>query len=490
MITEIYINNCFTAVLNKNTKIRRDKTLYRDILDSLRSYKKQEEIPINIQNKFNCLIKVCEMSLEDKTIENILDSISFSEKYKNLVDFLQLKKEEEIHDTTLLDNIKQIRLRKKVTGLFSNHNRLGDFLNTIKEGSFDSLDDLVLDYEKIIRELYTNMMDSNRAISIQATSSLDLVKDDFEHVVNTIIKKYEKSNTTSSGFTLLDTEILNGGFEPSRLYIFGGSSGAGKSTLMSNMITYASTTHRHIIDDKKQSKNMNVYIYVTLENTIEEALLRTYQSLFEKTTTQAIRDIVDGINIKDEIIKELAKTNSTVIMKYFPATTISTLDLAMVVDDAINEYGKDSIRGLYVDYLDLLGTDVKYELYRLELGHITVSLKSLAVEYNIPVIALTQLGRSTYRIQNSQDLNLDQMGESIKKVEHADFVALLSKDPVDDKLVHFKVGKNRSGKAGTALDFNVDFTIYKFKNAVKISNKRKQDATTNDSMGFGGIQDI
>jgi replicative DNA helicase len=57
-----------------------------------------------------------------------------------------------------------------------------------------------------------------------------------------------------------------------------------------------------------------------------------------------------------------------------------------IVDNVIDEYGQESIQGLYVDYLDLLKTDTKYDLYRMELGYITLSLKTLAVEYNIPVL--------------------------------------------------------------------------------------------------------
>ena len=165
-------------------------------------------------------------------------------------------------------------------------------------------------------------------------------------------------------------------------------------------------------------------------------------------------------------------------MKYFPATTISAFDLMAVLDDVIEEQGKDSIAGLYIDYLDLLKTDTRYDIYRLELGHITLSLKTLAVQYNIPVITGTQLGRSAYKISESKDLGVDQISESIKKVEHADFVGLLAKDPVDNDLVHGKIGKNRSGKSNLSLDFKVDFSRFKFINVVPAANREKSDVTT------------
>jgi replicative DNA helicase len=165
-------------------------------------------------------------------------------------------------------------------------------------------------------------------------------------------------------------------------------------------------------------------------------------------------------------------------MKYFPAMSVGPLDLMGVVDDAIEEYGKDTIAGLYIDYLDLLKADTKYDLYRIELGHITLSLKTLAVEYNIPVITASQLTRNVYRVDDSHKLSLDMMSESIKKVEHADFVMLLAKDPVDDTVVHGKVGKNRSGKANVSVDFKVDFERFKFISANTKANPKKSDDTT------------
>lgn len=490
MLTETFINSCFSVILNKKTKIRRDKTLYRDVLSILEFYetKKRIEIPVTIQNKFDCLKKICELKLEGKTDENAIDScISFSEKFKPLESFISLRAEENITDAVTLDNVRQIRLRKKVNSLFSNYDQLTTFVESLNSGTFDSIDDLVLDYEEIIKQLYSTMMQENRGIAIESSASLDLSKDDYTPVLQMILKKYEKSNAVATGYPIFDVDVLRGGFEPSRLYVFGGGSGAGKSTLINNLIVNSATTPQ-LLGEGNISKERKVYVYITLENTIEESLLRTYQPLFNKTIPQVLSEINSGIDIKDRLMIELKRTNSSVIMKYFPAMSISTLDISAVLDDVVSEYGPDSIKGLYVDYLDLLRTDTKYDMYRLELGHITLSLKTLAVEYNIPLITATQLGRSVYRIQESRELSLDQISESIKKIEHADFVALLSKDPVKDDLVHMKVGKNRSGKANMAIDFKVNFSTFKFLKGTKVTNESKQTVVGQELLNFGGLE--
>jgi replicative DNA helicase len=482
MLTETFINCCYSVVLNKNSKIKRNKTLYRDIINVLlfTRDKKTIEIPVNVQNKVDCLEKICKLKLDDKSDDNILDSISISEKYKQLQSFLETKIEEELSDNNIVDNIKQIRLRKKINSLFSNYDQLKLFIDSYNEGSFDSLDDVVLDYENIIKQLYSNMMENSRDVSIEAAASLDLAKDDYTSILERIKMKYQRKNTTPTGYQIFDNDILtNGGFERSRLYVFGGGSGAGKSTMLSNLINNSATTLNSYQEEIKDRKFQNVYIYITLENSLEEALLRVYQALFRKTLVQSLADVSAGVDIKQKILDELKKNKSTVIMKYYPASTISTTDVMMVLDDVIHEFGKETIRGLYIDYLDLLRTDMKFDQYRIELGHITLSLKIIAVQYNIPVITATQLNRSVYKVQESNELGLDHISESIKKVEHADFVALLSKDPVDDSLVHMKIGKNRSGRANVTIDFKVDFQTYKYINGYRTSASKPKKEKQN-----------
>lgn len=427
------------------------------------------------------------MLIDDKTVNSIRDSISLSEKFKEHMGLLDLKTNEDISEVAFQDYVRQVRIRKKISGLFRNYDELNRVLETIKDGTFDSIDDLVEDYEVTIKNLYSNMMEAQRSVTIEAAASLDLVDDSYDHVINMIKKKYERTSKTPTGFPLLD-KILIGGYEPSRLYIWGGGSGAGKSTMLNNTIIKSATIDpvqdTTIAAKYKPGEITRVYIYVTMENTIEESLMRTYQPLFNQTSTQMLSDISSGVDIRKRMTDNLAKCGSTIVMKYFPAMSISALDLMGVVDDVIDRYGTESIAGLYVDYLDLLKTDTKYDMYRLELGHITLSLKTLAVQYNIPVITGSQLGRKVYSIQASQELNLDQMSESIKKVEHADFVALLAKDGSDNGIVHGKIGKNRAGESNINVDFSVDFSRFKFNTVNLCANKEKSDGTCQMASGL------
>lgn len=485
MITELFLNSCFSLVLNKTTKIKKNKTVYRDIIEILDFFKQKQknEIPITIQNKLECLHEICELKLTDKSDDNVIDSISFGNKFKTLLDFIHVKRNEEIPDEILSDHITQIRMRKKLNNAVANYQDLEKFLDIIKSGNFDSIDDIIFNYEKIIKEANYNLMECSRNIGLESSSSLDLLNDDYSPVLDMIKKKYDKTNTIQTGYTIFDQDVFdNGGFEKSRLYIFGGASGSGKSTLILNFIDNDTTTKSKNKEDK--AKNGTVYLYITLENQIDESLLRLYQMMFNKDQVTTLRDINAGVDIKKAIVDKFKSSGCTIVFKYFPKFSISCTDIMMQMDDVIDRYGKDSIRGLYVDYLDLLKADIANDLFRLELGFITAALKDIAVKYNVPVITVSQLNRAGYRNQDSKSLNMDMMSESIKKVEHADFIALMSKDQTDDSIVHLKVAKNRCGKDNVSIDFNVNFKHYRFLNGLKASNDQRSDATTDQKFDF------
>ena len=199
MITESFLNTCFSLLINKRSKIKKTQALYRDIIDILEFSETRDtyEIPLPVKSKLDFLKKISLMLLDGKTVESVQDSISLSEKFKQYQDFLDLKIQEELTESVFQDFLRQIRIRKKICGLFQNYDKLNEVLDSIKDGSFESIDDLVDDYESTIKALYTNMVDSNRSMAIESAASLDLVKDDYEPVIEMITKKYEKVNRKS-----------------------------------------------------------------------------------------------------------------------------------------------------------------------------------------------------------------------------------------------------------------------------------------------------
>lgn len=481
MITDSFLNTCFSVILCKSN-IKKNKALYRDIIEILDidNIKKSIDVPISLKNKIEILNKICEMKLSDKNDDNIIDSLSLSDKYSQLIPILESKLNEHVSDNDILDHVNQIKLRKKLNSLLINQAKISKILNSVQDSSFDSIDDLICDYEETVKILYVDMMNNNRSAGIESISSIDLRKDDYTPMLSKIIEKYDEVNTTPTGYELLDTQVFYGGFEKSRLYIFAGCAGSGKSTLLCNLM---------LNSIKKQSTDISrpkVYVYITLENMIDESFVRIYQAMFDKTKIEVLNDINHGIDIKAQILSELEKTNSTIIMKYFTPGTISATDIMMVLDDVAEEYGKENILGLYLDYLDVMRNDVQGDIPYLEIGHIALALKALAVNYNLPVVTVTHLNSSSYGQDAVKTLSLGQMSKSIQKIEHSDFVCLMVRDPMDDTIIHMKIGKNRSGQANNiSIDFKVDLSKSKFIDCFW-PNKSNQNFTNDSFAVYGG----
>ena len=493
MLTEQFLNSCLTIVLNRRID---DKTILyatKDIGEIITFYRKKEkaEIPVIVKNKLDCLEELCKLRSDGVSPDNALDSLSEGERFKHLLDFLEVKLEEEVSDEVLKDNIEQIKLRLKSTEVFSNYDELSFYIESVKNGSYNSINELTGKYEEFVKGMYANLMKIKRTEDIEKSSTFDLCNDSYSSVIELIKKKYSRDNTIPCGFDIFDNNILNGGFEKSRLYIFAGGSGSGKSTLLTNFIERGCLKVANDLD-KKEDKG--VYLYITLENQVDETFMRIYQSMFEKSTNDMLRDLSQNDSDEIKILtmdKIMGDKKRPVVVKYYPKFSLTPVDISMIIDEVEASKGME-VKIVFLDYLDLLRADQtmgkNYDLYRLELSHITSALKDIAVAHNVPIVTLSQLGREVYQKNpDSKELNMGMMSEAIKKVEHADFICLMSKDKSSDDIVFMNVAKNRGGRANISIEFTVNFKMYKFLTAAEIANKEKPNAIQDHLLLFGDL---
>jgi len=460
MITDQFIDICFTLALAPNQEHKRTKSLFKDMYEVLSFY--EDKISFLAKTKFDCLKNICKLKLEH--IENAVaeDLVLTSDKFVSLTPYINEVSQTPVSEDTYDSYLESLEIKKKLVSLFTNYDKLANFVECVESGRFDTAKDAVFQYEETVKSLYLSLVEFRRRHDIQTLSSLDLNEDEYDSVVTQIRSFYLDNNAIPSGFQTLDHSTLSGGFEPSRLYIFAGPSGCGKSTLLINFLANAILSKPSPVtpDSVPNQKQKKIFIYVTLENLVDESFLRLYCCLFNKSIREAITEILsDPKKIQDSIKNKLQAMNSNICIYYFPAGYITPIDLMTLLDELISKHGKECIRGLFVDYLDLLRAETRQD-YRLELSSITSNLKVIAVHYGIPVVTASQLNRSAYRIESS-NLDVDLMSESIKKVEHSDFVALIQQ--VSENEIHLKVGKNRSGKKGALIRLKVDFARYKIK---------------------------
>ena len=118
-----------------------------------------------------------------------------------------------------------------------------------------------------------------------------------------------------------------------------------------------------------------------------------------------------------------------------------------------------AVKAVYIDYLDLLKPDKKSEFFRLDLGAITSSLKTIAGSFEVPIITATQLNREAYRKEGGKDPGMETISESIQKIFIADFGAVIQRaessengsngiQPPKPVKAILKMEKNRDGKTG------------------------------------------
>jgi replicative DNA helicase len=112
---------------------------------------------------------------------------------------------------------------------------------------------------------------------------------------------------------------------------------------------------------------------------------------------------------------------------------------------------------IVIDYLQLMGSGGKVESRQQEISQISRSLKGVAKELDVPVIALSQLSRAVESRTGNHRPQLSDLRESGAIEQDADVVLFVYRDEVynkEDESVRGKaeliIGKQRNGPIGTA----------------------------------------
>ncbi|QTC44087.1 replicative DNA helicase [Bacillus sp. V3] len=107
-----------------------------------------------------------------------------------------------------------------------------------------------------------------------------------------------------------------------------------------------------------------------------------------------------------------------------------------------------------IDYLQLINVKERFDRHDLMIGHITKQLKSMAKEFGIPIILLSQLSRGV-ESRDDKRPRLSDLRDSGNIEQDADIVLFLYRDEYYNSasdagdVVEVKVAKNRNGPVGT-----------------------------------------
>ena len=127
----------------------------------------------------------------------------------------------------------------------------------------------------------------------------------------------------------------------------------------------------------------------------------------------------------------------------------------------------EDIHLIIIDYLQLMKSKTRAENRQQEITEISASLKALAKELDIPVIAISQLSRATEQRENKEPF-LSDLRESGSLEQDADLVLLLYREDFykreeekSSDIANVIIAKQRNGPTGTIeLTFLKEYTRF------------------------------
>jgi replicative DNA helicase len=390
----------------------------------------------------------------------ILDADDFySEAHRKIFSaIIELYNKSEPCDIITLSNILKNRTQLDQAGGISYLSALSDsvpsaanishYAKIVKEKSI--LRKLIGTATEILHKSYTSSSDIDTVLDeaehaifeisenkIRPTFSpfKDLIKDS----VKTIEKLYERKELVTgvpTGFEKLDD--ITSGLQKSDLVIIAGRPSMGKTALAMNIAQYAAL-----------EAGIPVAIF-SLEMSKEQLALRMLSSEARVDSQRIRRGFLGEADWPKLITAAGRLSEAQIFIDDSPA--ISALEMKAKARRLKSEVNLGLI---ILDYLQLMRGGGYKDSREQEISEISRSLKTLAKELNVPVIALSQLNRKLEDRTNKRPQMAD-LRDSGAIEQDADLIAFIYRDEVYDKseenpekgMAEIIVGKQRNGPTG------------------------------------------
>lgn len=264
-----------------------------------------------------------------------------------------------------------------------------------------------------------------------------------------LVKQDQDVTGVSSGYTDLDQ--MTSGLQRSDLIIVAARPSMGKTTFAMNLCENAMMM---------QDKPVLVF---SLEMPAEQIMMRMLASLSRVNQTSirtAKLDDADWMRMQ-QTMKELHDKDNLFIDD---SSGLTPMELRTRARKLARERGGISM--IMVDYLQLMRVPSLSDNRTLEIAEISRSLKALAKELEVPVVALSQLNRGLEQRADKRPINSD-LRESGSIEQDADLIMFIYRDEVYHENSEYKgiaeiiIGKQRNGPIGTCrLTFQGQFSRF------------------------------
>jgi replicative DNA helicase len=274
----------------------------------------------------------------------------------------------------------------------------------------------------------------------------EIVKESFR-TIDQLSQSKDLLTGLPTGFQDLDARTS--GLQKGDLIIVAARPAMGKTSLCLNVAQHAS---------KKAGETVGVF---SLEMSKEQLVLRM---LCADARVDAHKLRTGNLQEKDwaRLAKAYAElSNSRIFID--DSATLTPLEMRAKARRLKAEHG---LGLLIVDYLQLVSASGRAENRQQEIASVSRSLKGLAKELSIPVVALSQLSRAP-EARTEKRPQLSDLRESGALEQDADVVMFIYREeeykPTDENrgIAEIIIGKQRNGPTGTVkLAFIKEFTRF------------------------------
>jgi replicative DNA helicase len=233
------------------------------------------------------------------------------------------------------------------------------------------------------------------------------------------------SDALPTGIPEIDEKLFGGGLVQPGFYVLAAPTSMGKSSLALDIsANIAETGHRVYIVSREMSRESLFDRLVAVESGVERWKINPgiYESSYKKIQQAVLRLAAKPIILDD--------------------TSITVSEIRGFLRESQNR--DERIDLLVVDYLQQLESEGKRETRNQEVGSLSRSLKRLAMEFRIPVLAVSQLKRIAGR-----EPELDDLRDSGEIEQDADTVLFLFGDRAEEHVKFstrvLKCAKQREG---------------------------------------------
>lgn len=417
--------------------------------------------------------------LDPKKIVHAIDTIQ-AEDFFDLKHQLIYKAMVQVHNdnlkidfTSIMSKLEQTQNLAQVGGL-EYIISLSEFVPSVTH--FDSHVDLVVDasLKRQVIETTSQITLEGHQTELDATEYIAKAEEmifaisqkrktsEFTHiaeVIKEVQQKIEENKNKTGGITGLRTGFANldnltSGLQPEELIILAARPSMGKSAFALNLG----------INIAKRNKAGKAYVAVfSLEMANDQLASRMLSNEADIDSYKLRSGNLDSKDWANLTVGKMALENMNIVFDDSAAVGVSDIRAKC---RKLSQEGK--LDFVIIDYLQLIKGDSRSGNRQEEVAKISRSLKQMARELKIPVLALSQLSRAVETRDDKRPVLAD-LRESGSIEQDADIVMFLfrqdyyERDP-DKKTgdVDVSIAKNRQGRSGIDIHFKFDPAYSRF----------------------------